>query len=144
MIYLWLKVLHVVAVISWMAGLLYLPRLMVYHADAEPGGEADSTFRIMERRLYRAIMMPAMIVSWMAGLGLAFGFGVVDFAGDIWFYGKLALVTGMTGYHHFLGRHVRAFADGENRHSARFYRFINEVPTLLMIVIVVLVVIKPF
>ena len=132
-----------------MAGLLYLPRLFVYHTMAEPGGEAARYFEIMERRLLKAIMTPAMIASWILGLVLAFGMGTVSFSSqlwfsDLWFYVKLALVIGLTGFHFFLAGCVRTFAAGGNRRSTRFYRFINEVPTLLMILIVFVAVIKPF
>ena len=137
--YLWIKAVHVMAVISWMAGLFYLPRLFVYHADArEPA--LRETFKVMERRLYRAIMWPAMVVSWTVGLLLI---GVIGFGG-IWLHVKLTMVALLTLYHFLLGRHLARFAgDGETR-SSRYFRIINEVPTLLMVVIVIMVIVKPF
>ena len=140
-IYLSVKALHVVAVISWMAGLLYLPRLMVYHCGVEAGSEQSETFKIMERRLLKAIMTPAMIVSWLAGLFIAWDGGWLA-AG--WLHGKLALVVLMTAVHVYLGFRVRDFARDKNTRGHKFYRVINEVPTLLMVVVVVLVVVKPF
>ena len=138
---LWLKAVHVIAVISWMAGLLYLPRLFVYHAETEPGSSQAETFKLMERRLLRAIMNPAMIVVWISGPLLAWQAGMYR---DGWLLAKFALVILLTAYHHALGRWRKAFLEERNRHEARFYRLINEVPTLLMIAIVVLVVVKPF
>jgi protoporphyrinogen IX oxidase len=140
-LYDWLKVLHVVAVISWMVGLFYLPRLFVYHADAEPGGEPAETFVIMEKRLIKVIMNPAMMVSWVVGLWLAWsGFG---FAG-IWLWIKIAAIIGLTVFHVFLSRAARRFAHGENRMTARQWRLANEIPTVLMILAVIMVIIKPF
>jgi protoporphyrinogen IX oxidase len=140
--YLWLKALHIVAVISWMAGLLYLPRLMIYHCAAEPGSVQSETFKVMERRLYRAIMTPAMIVAWIAGLILAFGY--VGFAGNYWLHAKLALVIAMSAAHDQMGRWLKDFAEDRNTRPQRFYRIANEVPTLLMLAIVILAVVKPF
>jgi protoporphyrinogen IX oxidase len=140
--YLWIKALHVIAVISWMAGLLYLPRLMVYHADVTAGSARDLTFKTMERRLLLAIMMPAAIVSVLSG-GFLIGLGGFGFS-DLWLSLKLASVIGLVACHALLWRHARTFARGERLRSARFYRVINEVPTVLMIVIVVCVVVKPF
>jgi putative membrane protein len=140
-LYLWLKALHVIAVIAWMAGMLYLPRLFVYHCEAEPGSKQSETFKVMERRLLRAIINPAMIVTWIVGLWLAWDAGFFK-AG--WLHAKLALVLAMTAMHGFLSRWVRAFAADSNLHSQKFYRIINEVPTILMIAIVILVVVKPF
>lgn len=139
--YEWLKALHIIAVISWMAGMLYLPRLFVYHADAARGGEASETFKVMERRLLRAIMTPALLVAVATGLALMIEGGWLK-AG--WMHAKLALVVGMLAVHGFLARSVRAFAADANTRPARFYRILNEVPTLLMLGIVVLVVLKPF
>lgn len=139
--YEWVKALHVVAVISWMAGLLYLPRLFVYHCEASPGSAQSETFKIMERRLYRAIMTPAMIVTWLAGLWLIWRGGWLS-AG--WMHAKLALVVVLSGAHGFLGRCVKTFAADKNQRSGKFYRFINEIPTLIMVVVVILVVVKPF
>jgi putative membrane protein len=139
--YEWIKALHVIAVIAWMAGMLYLPRLFVYHCVAEQGSPQSETFKIMERRLLRAIINPAMIVTWIAGLYVAWA-GHWYSAG--WFHAKFALVLAMSGVHGFLGARVRDFALDRNTRSQRFYRIINEVPTVLMIAIVILVVVKPF
>ncbi|KQU52290.1 hypothetical protein ASG72_08110 [Bosea sp. Leaf344] len=139
--YEWLKALHVLAVISWMAALLYLPRLMVYHVDAPAGSQQSETFKVMERKLLNGIMTPAMIVSWVVGLYLAWaGFG---FKGG-WLHAKIALVLGMSGMHGFLVGRVRDFAQDRNSRSGRFYRIINEVPAVLMVGIVILVIVKPF
>ena len=140
---LWVKALHIISIIAWMAGLLYLPRLFVYHCDAEHGSKQSDTFIVMERRLLKAIMTPAMIASWLFGLWLAFGYQLVA-ADDIWAWVKGAMIVGLTGVHHYLARCQKRFAVGENQHSSRFYRFFNEVPTLMMIVIVIMVVVKPF
>ena len=139
--YLWLKAVHVIAVIAWMAGMLYLPRLFVYHCDAPAGSVQSETFKVMERRLLKAIINPAMIVSWAVGLWLVFDGGWLR-AG--WLHGKLLLVVLLSGAHGFLARWVKDFASDANRHSPRFYRFVNEVPTILMIGIVILVIVKPF
>jgi putative membrane protein len=141
MLYLWLKALHVIAVISWMAGMLYLPRLFVYHCDAEIGSRQSETFKVMERRLLRAIINPAMIATWVLGLWLAYESGLFK-AG--WLHAKLALVIAMSAIHGFNVRWVRAFAEDRNVHSQKFYRVMNEIPTLLMIGIVILVIVKPF
>jgi len=138
---LWLKALHIIAVIAWMAGLLYLPRLFVYHAEAKPGSELSETFKTMEYRLLRLIMNPAMILVWITGPWLAWLEGVY-LAG--WFLAKVALVVVLTGYHHALGLWRKEFAADRNVRPARFYRIANEVPTLLMAAIVILVVVKPF
>lgn len=141
MIYLWIKTLHVLAIISWMAGLLYLPRLFVYHADVGHGSEPARLFEVMEWRLYRYIMTPAMIVAWLTGLHMA---ATQAYWLDIWFLSKLALVVAMSGVHGFLGGLRRRLAAGTNQKSSRYFRVLNEVPTLLMIVIVGLVILKPF
>jgi len=138
---LWLKALHIVAVISWMAGLLYLPRLFVYHCEAEAGSKQSETFKVMEQRLLRTIMNPAMAVVWITGLWLAWALGTHR---DGWLLAKVALVVVLTGYHHALGLWRKDFAADLNRRDQRFYRIANEVPTLLMIGIVILVVVKPF
>lgn len=133
--------LHILAVIAWMAGLLYLPRLFVYHSVAAVGSETSETFKVMERRLLKAIMNPAMMVAWVAGLWVAWGsFG---FSGG-WLHAKIALVVAMTVVHVYLSRAVRNFAADRNQLPQRHWRIVNEVPTLLMIGIVVLVVVKPF
>ena len=138
---LWLKSLHVIAVIAWFAGLFYLPRLYVYHAVAAPGSELSSTLKIMERRLLRFIMDPAMVVVWVTGPWLAWWQGVYM---DGWLHAKFALVLALTWFHHNLGRWRKAFAEDRNTRSARFYRIANEVPTLLLVGIVILVIVKPF
>jgi protoporphyrinogen IX oxidase len=139
--YEWIKALHVIAVISWMAGMLYLPRLFVYHCEAEVGSKQSETFKVMERRLLKAIINPAMTVTWLAGLYLVWaGHWYVA----VWFHFKFLLVLIMSGVHGFFARCVRDFAEDKNRRSQKFYRVINEVPTVLMIFIVILVIVKPF
>jgi putative membrane protein len=142
-LYLWIKAVHVMAVISWMAGMLYLPRLFVYHCEAEHGSKQSETFKVMERRLLHAIMNPAMVATYLFGLLLLATPGVVDW-GAAWMYLKLVLVVGLTGLHHGLGRCRQAFAADRNRRPARFYRIVNEIPTVLMVGIVLLIVVKPF
>jgi len=139
-LYPWVKTLHILAVISWMAAMLYLPRLMVYHAGVATGSEASETFKVMERRLLRGIATPAMIVTWLAGLYLAWSGG---WFADGWLHAKLALVLVLSGIHGFLAGSVRRFAADANRRSARFYRIINEVPALILVLVVGLVVLKP-
>ena len=139
--YLWLKALHIIAVISWMAGLLYLPRLFVYHAGVAPGSPQSEAFKVMERRLYTYIMWPAMTVTWLVGIVLAlqgqwFGAG--------WFHAKLVLVFIMTILHGLFGHWMEEFSRDRNSRSQKFYRITNEIPTVLMIAIVILVVVKPF
>jgi len=141
--YPWIKAFHIAAVISWMAGLLYLPRLFVYHSAAEPGSTQATTFELMERRLLRGIMNPAMIAVYALGILLSVTPGIVDWARG-WIYAKFALVIGLTAYHHLLARWRKDFAAGRNRRRARFYRIANEVPAVILIAIVVLVVVKPF
>jgi putative membrane protein len=140
-VYEWIKALHIIAVIAWMAGMLYLPRLFVYHSEAETGSKQSETFKVMERRLLRAIINPAMLVTWLAGIYLAW---VGHWLAAGWLHGKLLLVLVLSGVHGFFARCVRDFAADRNQRSQRFYRFINEVPTVLMIGIVILVVVKPF
>jgi putative membrane protein len=139
--YPWIKALHVIAVIAWMAGMLYLPRLFVYHCEAEIGSKQSETFKVMERRLLRAIINPAMILTWLAGLYLAWS---GHWFSSGWLHGKLALVILLSGVHGFFSRCVKDFAADRNTRSQKFYRIINEVPTILMIGIVILVVVKPF
>jgi len=139
--YEWIKALHVIAVIAWMAGMLYLPRLFVYHCEAELGSKQSETFKVMERRLLKAIINPAMIATWLAGLYLAWS-GHWYVSG--WFHGKFLLVLVLSGVHGFFSRWVKDFAADRNTRSKKFYRVINEVPTILMIGIVILVVLKPF
>ena len=141
--YPWLKALHIVAVIAWMAGLLYLPRLFVYHAEAPARSNRAATFEIMERRLMRGIMMPALVMTYLFGIALLATPGIVDWRQG-WIWAKLALVLLLTVFHGFLERWRRDFAAGRNAHRARFYRIVNELPTLAMIAIVILVVVKPF
>jgi putative membrane protein len=141
MLYNWLLALHIIAVIAWMAGMLYLPRLYVYHARAPKGSELSETFKVMERRLLRGIINPAMIAAWVLGLTLAWQ---GNHWAEHWFHAKLTLLIGMQLVHAGLARWRRAFAKDANLHSDRFYRFINEAPTLLLIGIVVLAVVKPF
>lgn len=137
----WIKAFHVMAVISWMAGMLYLPRLMVYHADAPVGSIQSETFKIMERRLLKGIINPAMALTWILGLYLAWQ--IFGFKGG-WLHAKLLLVFIMSGIHGYLVGRVRAFAEDRNDKPARFYRIINEVPAVLMALIVILVIVKPF
>lgn len=139
--YLWVKALHIIAVIAWMAGMLYLPRLYVYHCEAEPGSRQSETFKVMERRLLRAIINPAMIAAWVFGLMLVAN---NDLWAAGWMHAKFALLIVMQLVHAGFARWRRYFARDENRHSQRFYRIMNEVPTVLMIGIVVLVVVRPF
>ena len=141
MIYLWIKAIHVLAVISWMAGMLYLPRLFVYHVGAPAGSPQSETFKVMERRLLRLIVNPAMIATWVTGPILAWQGGFY-LAG--WFHAKLLLVLLMSVAHGYLARTTKVFARDANVRDAKFYRYLNEVPTVLMIGIVILVVVKPF
>jgi putative membrane protein len=141
--YPWLKSLHIIAVIAWMAGLLYLPRLYVYHADVPPGSDRAAIFEVMERRLLRGIMVPALAMTYVFGLLLLATPGIVDWRQG-WIWAKLALVLLLTLFHFALAAWRRTFAAGRTPHSARFFRIINELPTLAMIAIVIFVVVKPF
>ena len=138
------KAFHIIAVIAWMAGMLYLPRLYVYHAGATPGSELSETLKVMENRLLRFIINPAMAAVWILGLLLVFAFNVVDIRADGWLHAKLTLVLLLSGYHGALAGWRKDFAADRNTRSQRFYRIANEVPTVLMIGIVILVVLKPF
>lgn len=140
--YEWLRALHIIAVISWMAGLLYLPRLFVYHADTEAGSQQSETFKVMERRLLKFIMTPAMIVAWV--LGGAMLYANPDMMSGGWMHVKLTFVILMTGFHHACMIWVRKFSNDANTRSAKFYRMMNEVPTLFMIIIVIMAVVQPF
>ncbi len=141
--YPWIKSLHIISVIAWMAGMLYLPRLFVYHADAEAGSDKSETFKVMERRLLRAIMNPAMVATFIFG-GLMLGTpGLIDW-GSGWIWVKLAAVLCMTVIHHVFALWRKEFAADANTRPARFYRMYNEVPTIFLIVIVVMVVVRPF
>ena len=138
---LWLKALHIISVIAWMAGMLYLPRLFVYHAEATRGSEASETFKVMERRLLKAIANPSMILVFLTGFTLVYLTG--DWR-DGWWQAKFILVPGLAGLHDYFARCVRSFAEDRNERPAHFYRFLNEAPTILMIFVVVLAVVKPF
>jgi putative membrane protein len=140
-LYLWLKALHILSVIAWMAGMLYLPRLFVYHAASKAGSEQSETFKLMERRLMRGIINPAMVATWIFGLSLAAMGGLWQAP---WLHAKLLLVLVLSGIHGLLSRWRRDFERDANRHSQRFYRVMNEVPAVLLIAIVLLVVLKPF
>lgn len=142
MFYLWLKAFHIIAVTAWMAGLFYLPRLLVYHSDVAPGSASSETFKIMERRLLKAIMWPAMVVSWGFGVALAIETGVLS-EWPLWFAGKAVCVVALTAFHLWLGQFASRFGQDERPANARFFRMINEVPTLLLIAIVLLAVLKP-
>jgi putative membrane protein len=139
--YEWVKAAHIISVIAWMAGMLYLPRLMVYHCGAEKGSRQSEDFKVMEGRLLRVIINPAMVGVWIFGLYMAIEAPWYD---EIWFQIKFALVVAMSGVHGFLVGRVRDFAADRNTYSPKFYRIINEVPAVLMVLIVILVVIKPF
>ena len=140
-LYLWFKAVHVIAVISWMAGMLYLPRLFVYHSNTEPGSEQSETFKVMEARLYKVIITLAMSIAWIVGLWLAYdGFG---FSG-IWLWLKIIAVLTLSAVHGYFGRALRRFAADHRDKPARHWRMVNEIPTLLMIFIVVMVIVKPF
>ncbi len=139
--YAWVLALHIISIISWMAGLLYLPRLFVYHVDAAPGSELSETLKTMERRLLRAIMTPAMIASWVFGIWLV----VLTAAHlEIWFHIKMILIILLSASHMVMAKWRKEFASEQNTRSARFYRIANEVPTILMIATVILVIVKPF
>jgi protoporphyrinogen IX oxidase len=140
--YLWIKALHVIAVISWMAGLLYLPRLFVYHTQTEPGSAASERFKVMERLLMKAIMLPAMIVSWGSGLTLIWMGEHLASGG--WIHVKLLFVVLLSAVHGFLSKTRKNFVQDQNMRPEKFFRMINEVPTVLMILVVILVVVKPF
>lgn len=137
----WIKAAHVISVIAWMAGMLYLPRLYVYHANAKPGSELSETFKVMERRLMRAIINPAMLAAWVFGLTLLY---LGHHWTEGWFHAKFALLLLMQIVHAAYSKWRKQFARDENKHDAKFYRLMNEVPTLLLIGIVILVIVKPF
>ena len=138
---LWIKAAHVIAVIAWVAALLYLPRLMVYHAATAPGSEMSETFKVMERRLLNAIARPAMIAAWGFGIWMAILLHAWEFT---WFWAKLVCVILLSLYHELAAGWVRAFAEDRNVRPVRFYRIVNEVPTVLMVAIVILVIVRPF
>lgn len=141
----WLRAVHVMAVIAWMAGIFYLPRLFVYHAErAAPGSELSETFKVMEVKLYRLIMNPAMLATWLVGLLMIWALGWESVREAHWLHAKLVLIAGMTWFHHWLGRRRKEFRADANTRSGRQYRLMNEVPTLLMVGIVILAIVKPF
>lgn len=142
-LYPWTKALHLIAVMSWMAGLLYMPRLFVYHTETAAGSAESERFKVMERRLLRAIMNPAMIASYIFGVILLATPGLVDW-GAGWIWVKLAGIAALTVAHHAMGRWRKAFAEDRNRHDHKFFRIANEVPTLAMVIIVIMVVVRPF
>jgi protoporphyrinogen IX oxidase len=144
--YEWVKAFHIISVIAWMSGMLYLPRLFVYHCAAEKGSVQSETFKVMERRLMQAIINPAMIATYVFGLCLAWLIADSRYPGYLpdWLWAKIVLVLMLSGVHGALSRWRKDFAADNNRHSQKFYRIINEVPTVLMIAIVLLVVLKPF
>lgn len=137
----WIKALHVIAIIAWMAGMLYLPRLFIYHCDAEAGSKQSETFKVMEQRLLRIIMGPAMGIAWISGLWLAWASGYWT---QGWFHGKFLAVILLSAAHGYLSGATRAFGEDRNQKPARHWRIVNEVPTILMIGIVILVIVKPF
>lgn len=137
-----LKALHIISMTAWMAGLFYLPRLFVYHAECKQGSETAKTFEVMEHKLLRIIMNPAMLLTWALGLSLALQHGGDWFSSNIWFHIKMLLVFILTGFHMYLARIRKDFVASKNRKSSRFYRILNEVPTVLLILIVLLAVVK--
>ncbi len=142
LIYPWVKSIHIMAVLSWMAGLFYLPRLFVYHVEqAKNGDQLDQTFQVMERRLLRAIMNPAMVVAWFCGLMMVFTPGIVDWS-EFWPWTKGVSIIMMTWFHHWLGLRRKDFVNGNNTLTGRSYRMMNEVPTILMMIIVISVIVK--
>ena len=142
--YFWVKALHIMSVISWMAGMFYLPRVFVYHAErAEIGSQMSETFKVMEHKLMRVIINPAMIATWTFGLIMVFTPGVIDWS-EIWPWTKAASVLVMSGFHGWLSARRKEFARDENTRNGRTYRLANEVPTVLMIIIVIMVIVKPF
>ena len=141
MLYRWVKAFHVIAIIAWMAGMLYLPRLFVYHAESQRGSIQSETFKIMERRLLKAIINPAMIAAWILGIILVWQGGWITSG---WLHAKIALVIGLSAVHGILAKQVKLFAADKNTRPARYFRILNEVPTVLMIGIVILVILKPF
>lgn len=141
--YLWVKAFHVIAVIAWMAGLLYLPRLFVYHCETTPGSAESERFKVMERKLLRLIVNPSMAAVWLFGLTLSL-LPVTDAWHQPWFHAKFALVLVLSGVHGLYARWTKAFARDANVHTARFFRIWNEVPAVLMIGIVILVIVRPF
>jgi putative membrane protein len=142
--YPYVKAFHIISIIAWMAGILYLPRLFVYHTQAATGSELSETLKVMERRLLKAIINPAMAAAWILGMILVFWYGVIDWSADFWFHAKLTLVILLSGFHGALSRWQKDFQADRNTRSQRFYRIANEVPTVIMIIVVLLVVVRPF
>ena len=142
--YPWFKSAHIVAVVSWMAALLYLPRLLVYHANAKPASEMSETFKLMEANIHRLIMTPAMLLVWGFGLMLMITPGTIDWSSPWWFLVKLVCVVLLTVFHLQCGKWRKAFRLDSNQRSAKFFRVVNEIPTVLLIIIVILVVVRPF
>ena len=142
--YLWLKAFHVIFVITWMAGLFYLPRLFVYHCRVKVGSEQDKMFQVMEGKLLRIIMNPSMILVWIFGIALIFAIGTDAFFGEAWGWVKLTAVSVLTWFHHALARYRKDFAAGKNIRPETYYRRINEIPALLLVIIVIMVIVKPF
>ncbi|MCH8348006.1 MAG: protoporphyrinogen oxidase HemJ [Proteobacteria bacterium] len=142
--YLWLKALHIIFFTTWMAGLFYLPRLFVYHTRVKTGSDQDKLFQLMERKLLRIIMAPSSILVWVFGVALIFAIGWEVFSDGLWGWIKLGAVSLLTLYHHVLVRYWKAFSAGKNKHDEKFYRKINEIPSILLIIIVVMVVVRPF
>jgi putative membrane protein len=142
-LYHWLKAFHIIAVIAWMCGMLYLPRLFVYHSKVAVGSEASEIFKVMERKLMRLIINPAMIISWILGLWIAVKINAFDPVNGLWLHYKLTLMIGMQIAHAMMSRYRKAFARDERPKSEKYFRFFNEVPTILMIIIVILVVVRP-
>jgi putative membrane protein len=138
----WIKAVHVISVLAWMAGMMYLPRLFVYHADAPAGSDKSETFKLMERRLYRGITTPAMVATWVFGLAMVFH-GLIDWS-SAWPWVKAAMVIALSGIHGFYGRLLRDFANDRNMRPARFFRMINEIPFIIAVVIVIMVIVRPF
>lgn len=144
-LYPWTKTLHIVSMVAWMAGLFYLPRIFVYHVERAPAGsETSEIFKVMERKLLRLIMNPAMIATWSFGILLAVTPGIVDWSADLWIYVKLVAVFGLTWFHHWLLQRCKAFEADRNAVDGRTFRLMNEVPTLGLIVIVAMVIVRPF
>ncbi len=143
-LYPWTKALHVISMIAWMSGIFYLPRLFVYHSQKDNTELSSDKFKIMEYKLYNYIMQPALYLMWFFGSLCLFTPGIIDFQTDIWFHIKIVLVVLITIFHFYLGRQVSLFQENMNRHSEKFFRYINEIPTLLMIAIVILVIVRPF
>lgn len=143
-LYPWTKALHVISVIAWMAGLFYLPRLFVYHAMEDNSQSMSDRFKVMEMKLYKYITMPAMISSWTFGLMIVLTPGIIDLESDVWFYIKLLCAILMTIFHFVLGSHVNHFASDTNDKPEKYFRIINEIPTILMIIIVFMAILRPF